>query len=87
MGLHLAVAWHKSSLGSAVFAKQLQPWEDAAFYTESVNKVRPTRYPGKFAEIDKVYSTAFDTVRHGQSTAAQAMATIKPQITALLRET
>ena len=86
LGLHLAVAWHKSSLGSAAFAKQLQPWEDAAAYTESVNRVRPTRYPGKFTEIDKVYSAAFDTVRHGQNTAANAIAEAKPQITALLRQ-
>jgi len=86
LGLHLAVAWHRSSLGSAAFAKQLQPWEDAAAYTESVNTVRPTRYPGKFSEIDRIYSAAFDTVRHGQSTAAQAMAESKPQITALLRQ-
>ena len=86
LGLHLAVAWHKSSLGSAAFAKQLQPWEDAAADTELVNKVRPTRYPGKFSEIDRIYSAAFDTVRHGQHTAAQAMAESKPQITALLRQ-
>jgi multiple sugar transport system substrate-binding protein len=86
LGLHLAVAWHTSTLGSAVFAKQLQPWEDAASYTESVNRVRPTRYPRIFTDIDKIYSTAFDTVRHGQSTAATAISEIKPQITALLQQ-
>jgi hypothetical protein len=44
------------------------------------------RYPGRFSEIDRIYSAAFDTVRHGQNTAAQAMAESKPQITALLRQ-
>lgn len=86
LGLHLSVAWHKSSLGSATYAKLLLPWENAAFYTESVNRVRPTRYPGRFTEIDRLYASTFDTVRHGQNIAARAMAEIKPQINALLQQ-
>ncbi|MBI3973443.1 MAG: extracellular solute-binding protein [Chloroflexi bacterium] len=85
LGLHMTVAWHRSSLGSGAFAKDLAPWESAAAYAESVNRVRPTRYPGEFTEIDRLYRAAYDTVRGGQNTAARAMAEVKPQINDLLR--
>ncbi|MGH2367365.1 MAG: ABC transporter substrate-binding protein [Chloroflexota bacterium] len=83
--MHLTVPWLKSLLGSKAHAQQLLPWESAAYYAESSNKVRPTPYPSQFSEINKLYRTAYREVRAGQKPAQQAIGEIKSQITELLR--
>ncbi len=85
--MHLTVPWLKSLLGSQEHARLLLPWESAAAYAESSNKVRPTPYPEQFAEINRIYGVAYQEVRAGQKVARQAIAEIKPQITELLRKT
>jgi ABC-type glycerol-3-phosphate transport system substrate-binding protein len=84
--MHLTVPWLKSLLGSQEHARLLLPWESAAFYAESSNKVRPTPYPDQFAEINRLYGDAYQQVRAGQKNARTAIAEIKPQINDLLKK-
>jgi multiple sugar transport system substrate-binding protein len=86
LDLHLTLPWRKSTVSSGSFSKGLLPWESAAYYSEALNKVRPTVYPVQFDPIRKLYATAYDQVRAGQQTAAQAIAAIKGQIDELLRQ-
>ncbi len=83
---HLTVPWLKSLLGSQEHAKLLLPWESAAAYTESSNKVRPTNYPATFGEINSLYGKVYPDVRHGKKTARQAITEIKSQINDLLQK-
>jgi multiple sugar transport system substrate-binding protein len=83
---HLTVPWLKSLLGSQEHAKLLLPWENAAAYLESSNKVRPTNYPHTFGEINTLYGKVYPDVRHGKKTARQAIAEIKSQINDLLKK-
>ncbi|MBI3971982.1 MAG: extracellular solute-binding protein [Chloroflexi bacterium] len=83
-GLRVSLAWHKASLGSPEYARLLHPWESAAAYAECVNKGKPTRFPGEFTAINRLYQTAYDEVRHGRKSARQAMTEIKPEVNALL---
>jgi ABC-type glycerol-3-phosphate transport system substrate-binding protein len=83
---HLTVPWLKSLLGSQEHAKLLLPWESAAAYAESSNKVRATPYPDHFIDIVDVYGDAYQAVRAGQKTARQAIAEIKGQINDALRK-
>ncbi|HEX2066012.1 MAG TPA: extracellular solute-binding protein, partial [Candidatus Thermoplasmatota archaeon] len=82
---HLTVPWLKSLLGSQEHAKLLLPWESAAAYLESSNKVRPTRYPENFGEINSAYGAVYPDVKHGKKTARQAIDEIKAQINDLLK--
>jgi len=82
---HLTVPWLKSLLGSPEHARLLLPWESAAHYAESSNKVRPTKYPESFSDINALYGQVYPDVRHGKKTARQAIAEIKAQIDGLLK--
>ncbi len=84
--LNLTTPWRKSTLGGSDYAKHLQPWESAAYYTEALKALRPTVYPLKFDDIRKLYAAAYDKIRAGQETAPQAMTAIKGQINDLLRQ-
>jgi ABC-type glycerol-3-phosphate transport system substrate-binding protein len=86
LDLHLTLPWRKSTLGSPEFAKNLLPWEGAAYYSEALKALRPTVYPVQFDAIRRLYAAAYDKVRAGQETAAQAMTAIKGQINELLRQ-
>jgi multiple sugar transport system substrate-binding protein len=86
LGMHVTQPWHKSVYASPDFAKQLYPWENAAYYAESANKVRVAAYPNQFAAINTLYGNAFQAVRAGQKSARQAIAEMKPQSTELLRQ-
>lgn len=83
---HLTVPWLKSLLGSPEHARLLLPWESAAAYAESSNKVRPTKYPDTFSEINSLYGKVYPDVRHGKKSARQAIAEIKSQINELLKK-
>ncbi|HEX2033180.1 MAG TPA: hypothetical protein VHS99_03260, partial [Chloroflexota bacterium] len=83
---HLTVPWLKSLLGTQEHARLLLPWESAAAYAESSNKVRPTRYPETFAEINTLYGRVYPDVRHGKKTARQAVGEIKAQVEDLLKQ-
>jgi hypothetical protein len=50
-----------------------------------VRRLRPTPYVAKFTDISNLYNTNYQQVRHGQKTAAQMIAEIKPQIEDLLK--
>ena len=56
-----------------------------AFYQEGVRRLRPTPYVSRFTDISNLYSTNYVQVRHGQKTAVQMLAEIKPQIESFLR--
>jgi ABC-type glycerol-3-phosphate transport system substrate-binding protein len=83
---HLTVPWLKSLLGTQEHARLLLPWESAAAYAESSTKVRPTRYPETFAEINTLYGRVYPDVRHGKKTARQAIGEIKAQVEDLLKQ-
>ena len=83
---HLTVPWLKSLLGTAEHARLLLPWESAAAYAESSAKVRATRYPDAFGEINTLYGTVYPDVRAGKKTARQAVAEIKAQVNDLLKK-
>jgi multiple sugar transport system substrate-binding protein len=85
LGLHVSLPWHKSTLDRLEQTMPLLPWENAAFYAEGVRRLRVTPYVNRFSEINSLYSQAYVPTRHGQKTAAQMIAEIKPQIDALLR--
>ncbi|HEX2184284.1 MAG TPA: extracellular solute-binding protein [Chloroflexota bacterium] len=82
---HVSLPWHKSSLARLEQTMPLLPWEDGAFYTEGVNRLRATPYVSRFTEISNLYNQAYTATRHGQKTAVQMIAEIKPQIEELLR--
>ena len=83
---HLTVPWLKSLLGSQEHAKMLLPWESAATYSESVNKVRPTKYPVAFAEVNTAYGKAYTEVKEGKKTARQAIAESKAAMNEALKK-
>jgi multiple sugar transport system substrate-binding protein len=85
LGLHVSLPWHKSTLADLERSMPLYPWESGAYYAEGVRRLRATPYVNRFTEISNLYSQHYNMVRHGQKTAAQMMAEIKPQIDALLR--
>jgi multiple sugar transport system substrate-binding protein len=87
MDLHLTLPWRKSTLASPEFAKNLLPWESAAYYQEGLKGLRATVYPVQFDAIRRLYATAYDKVRAGQETSTQAMTAIKGQINDLLKQT
>ena len=87
MDLHLTLPWRKSTLASPEFAKNLLPWESAAYYQEGLKTLRPTVYPVQFDAIRRLYATAYDKVRRGEETATQAMTAIKGQVNDLLKQT
>ncbi|HET7767406.1 MAG TPA: extracellular solute-binding protein [Chloroflexota bacterium] len=78
--------WHKSTLGSADYARALHPWQSAPYYAETVNKVRPTFYPSQNTEIQRLYGAAYTSVYTGQKTASIAVGEIKAQINDLLKK-
>jgi multiple sugar transport system substrate-binding protein len=82
---HVTLPWHKSSFANLEKAMPLLPWENAGFYAEAVKRLRVTPYVGKFSDINRVYSAAYNTVREGQKTASAMMAEIKPEIASFLR--
>jgi ABC-type glycerol-3-phosphate transport system substrate-binding protein len=82
----VTVPWHKSTVGSPDFTRTLYPWQSAQVYTETINKVRPTIYPSQFTEIQKVYTTAYNSVYAGEKTAAQAIGEVKGPINDLLKK-
>jgi ABC-type glycerol-3-phosphate transport system substrate-binding protein len=84
--LNLTTPWRKSTLGSNDYAKYLQPWESAAYYSEALKALRPTIYPLAFNDIKNLYAAAYDKVRAGQETATQAMTALKGQINDLLKQ-
>ena len=83
---HLTVPWLKSLLGSQEHARLLLPWESAAAYLESSNKVRPTRYPETFGDVNTAYGAVYPDVKNGKKTARQAIAEIKTQLNDLLKK-
>lgn len=85
LGLHVSLPWHRSTLDRLEQSMPLLPWENGAYYAEGVRRLRVTPYVNRFSDITRLYSQAYVTVRHGQKTAAQMMAEIKPQIDSLLR--
>lgn len=85
LGLHVSLPWHRSTLDRLEQSMPLLPWENGAFYAEGVRRLRVTPYVNRFSDITRLYSQAYVTVRHGQKTAAQMVAEIKPQIDSLLR--
>ena len=82
----VTVPWHKSSVASQEWARTLHPWQNSQVYSEAANKVRPTIYPSQFAEIQKLYTTAYNSVYAGVKTAAQAVAEVKAPINDLLKK-
>ena len=62
----VTVPWHKSTIAAAEWGRTLYPWQSAQVYVETVNKVRPTVYPSQFTEIQKLYTTAYDSVYAGR---------------------
>ena len=83
---HLTVPWLKSLLGSQEHARLLLPWESAAAYLESSNKVRPTRYPETFGDVNTAYGAVYPDVKNGKKTARQAISEIKTQLNDLLKK-
>jgi ABC-type glycerol-3-phosphate transport system substrate-binding protein len=83
---HLTVPWLKSLLGSQEHARLLLPWESAGAYLESSSKVRPTRYPETFGDVNTAYGKAYADVKNGAKTARQAITEIKAQINDLLKK-
>jgi len=82
---HLTVPWVKSLFGSPAYAKLLLPWESAAAYAESSSKVRPTKYPETFGDVNTIYGKAYSDVQNGKKTARQAINEIKGQISDALK--
>ena len=82
----ITVPWHKSTLTAPATANMMLPWESAAYYTESVNKTRPTAYPPSFVDINRLYGTAFAAVRDGQKSAQLAVTEIRQQVNDLLKK-
>jgi len=82
----VTVPWHKSSVASQEWARTLHPWQNSQVYSEEANKVRPTIYPSQFTEIQKLYTTAYNSVYAGEKTAAQAVAEVKAPINDLLKK-
>ena len=82
---HTTLPWHKSTMDSLDKSMPLLPWENAAAYAEGLRRLRATPYVARFSDINKVYSGAYNPVRHGQKSAQQMMTEIKPQIEELLR--
>jgi multiple sugar transport system substrate-binding protein len=83
---HLTVPWLKSLSGSKEHAALLLPWESASAYAENTARVRPTKYPGTFGEVNTLYSKAYNEVKAGTKTARQAMGEIKAQVNDLLKK-
>ncbi|HET7769382.1 MAG TPA: hypothetical protein VFN74_11460 [Chloroflexota bacterium] len=82
----LTTPWRKSRANSAEWAKFLNPWENLAFYQDSLKAVKPTIYPIMFNQIRTLYSAEYDKVRDGNQTAVQAITTIKSQVQELLKQ-
>ena len=82
----VTVPWHKSTVASQEWARTLHPWQSAPVYAEAANKVRPTVYPTQYTEIQRLYTTAYNSVLLGEKTAAQAVGEIKQPINDLLRK-
>jgi len=82
---HLTVPWVKSLFGSQEYTKLLLPWESAAAYAESSNKVRPTKYPETFGDVNTIYGKAYTDVQNGKKTARQAINEIKSQMNDALK--
>jgi multiple sugar transport system substrate-binding protein len=83
---HLTVPWLKSLLGSKEHEKLLLPWESAAAYLESSNKVRPTKYPETFADVNTIYGKAYLDVQNGKKTAHQAISENKTAMNEALKK-
>ncbi len=83
---HLTVPWLKSLLGSKEHERLLLPWESAAAYLESSNKVRPTRYPETFSDVNTIYAKAYTEVQTGQKPARQAIAESKTAMNQALKK-
>ena len=83
---HLTVPWLKSLLGSKEHEKLLLPWESAAAYLESSNKVRPTKYPETFADVNTIYGKAYTEVQSGKKTARQAISENKTAMNEALKK-
>ena len=83
---HLTVPWLKSLLGSKEHEKLLLPWESASAYLESSNKVRPTKYPETFADVNTIYGKAYLDVQNGKKTARQAIAENKTAMNEALKK-
>lgn len=81
----VTLPWLKSSLDTLERSMPLLPFENAAFYAEGVRRLRVTRYVTRFSEINTLFANAYGPVRHGQASATQMIAEIKPQIDALLK--
>ncbi|HEX2516732.1 MAG TPA: extracellular solute-binding protein, partial [Chloroflexota bacterium] len=86
LGAQVSAPWHKASLSGQEFARTLHPWQSAAAYVETVNKVRPTRYVKRFTDINRIYGPAYARVWAGEKTAPAAIGEIKTQINELLRK-
>ena len=78
--------WLKSLLGSKEHERLLLPWESAAAYLESSNKVRPTKYPETFADVNTIYGRAYTEVQTGKKTARQAISENKTAMNEALKK-
>jgi ABC-type glycerol-3-phosphate transport system substrate-binding protein len=82
----LTTPWRKSRINAGDWARFLNPWENMAYYQETLKAVRPTIYPTTFDPIRMAYGTEYNKVRAGTATAAQAMGAIKSQINEFLKQ-
>jgi multiple sugar transport system substrate-binding protein len=82
---HTTLPWHRSTIDTIEKSMPLLPWENGAAYAEGLRRLRPTPYVSKFSDINSIYAPAYNAVRHGQKTAVQMVAEIKPQIEDQLR--
>ena len=61
-----SVPTRRSNFESTVFTDNLLPWEDAAVYQASADKVVFPNRPGRYSEIENVWREHWDAMRLGQ---------------------
>jgi ABC-type glycerol-3-phosphate transport system substrate-binding protein len=80
------VAVRKSQMDSGAFQRSLQPWEPVAVWREAAERDKALPMSARHSEIQNLFGPAYNQVKEGATTMKDALASLTPQINALLRE-
>jgi hypothetical protein len=80
------VAVRKSQMDSGAFQRSLQSWEPVAVWREAAERDKALPMSARHSEIQNLFGPAYNQVKEGATTMKDALASLTPQINALLRE-
>jgi ABC-type glycerol-3-phosphate transport system substrate-binding protein len=86
LALGASVPVRKSLAGAKEYLAALLPWEDRAVYEDASKSVRQIVYPTGFGEIEKSWQKARAQVLDQGVSAKDALASIKNEVEAQLRQ-